>query len=283
MVVCSHMKRVKILQSILFITRIYLISLTMWYFYLLFAAVIKGWSLWVLYCLIFTEKTLLDEKNKNKKNYLMKSLLKEYDVKLAKDDYAEMKNERVDHVDVDNNINKNEITLDDTNNTLWKSRILLEHVYSSEKAFNECIVMYYDLNNHGFVYYCNSSFIPHDILNRIASKYVTIYRCKSFYIENKIVPIESKSESESANEQLKAVPFRIGVSGSLNLGTESALKRRSVFVKGPLLPIHDKTINHFIRGGKFQDFSFLQKNETIIKNVKDISWGDYNNKTFMNS
>ena len=143
--------------------------------------------------------------------------------------------------------------------------------------------MYYDLNNHGFVYYCNSSFIPHDILNRIASKYVTIYRCKSFYIENKIVPIESKSESESANEQLKAVPFRIGVSGSLNLGTESALKRRSVFVKGPLLPIHDKTINHFIRGGKFQDFSFLQKNETIIKNVKDISWGDYNNKTFMNS
>ena len=59
-------------------------------------------------------------------------------------------------------------------NLKWDRRILLE----SFEDYN--IMMKYDINRHSFVYYCDRSFVPYDILNAIAMKFVITFRCSDY-------------------------------------------------------------------------------------------------------
>jgi len=72
-------------------------------------------------------------------------------------------------------LEKNELEL------AWKRRILIEYTPRGN------IIMFYDVYKHGFSYYADNS-MPYSILNAVAMKYVTLYRCRDFFMDEAIVP-----------------------------------------------------------------------------------------------
>lgn len=70
--------------------------------------------------------------------------------------------------------------LKDVNNiqeSLWKSRILTYTIR------NRQVFMYYDPYKMGFTYYCVES-LPYYLLNIIAMKYVRVFHCYDFFMDN---------------------------------------------------------------------------------------------------
>jgi len=71
----------------------------------------------------------------------------------------------------------------DPNNKLekiWKLRTLIEYTPKSN------IVMYYDPYKQGFSYYADIQPISYEILNAVAMKYVTRFRCRDFFVDNEV-------------------------------------------------------------------------------------------------
>jgi len=70
----------------------------------------------------------------------------------------------------------------------WKSRILFESTPRGN------IMMYYDSYKMGFAYSSDSTGIPYPILNAVAMKYVTVYRCCDFFMDDEITPEDKPSK-----------------------------------------------------------------------------------------
>lgn len=69
----------------------------------------------------------------------------------------------------------------------WKTKIL------NMTTPRGNISMHYDVYKMGFAYYSESSFVPYDVLNTLAMKYVRIFRCRDLFFDNKITPINKES------------------------------------------------------------------------------------------
>jgi len=97
-------------------------------------------------------------------------------------------NENVDPIFYQKNI-LSEILSDPRNKieTIWKTRILFENTTKGN------VIMYYDPYKLGFSYYCDQNVISYDILNAIAMKYVTIFRCLHFFIDETVTPKDNCS------------------------------------------------------------------------------------------
>jgi len=77
--------------------------------------------------------------------------------------------------------------LKDINNTqesLWKSRILTYTIRNNQ------VFMYYDPYKMGFTYYCVES-LPYYLLNIIAMKYVRVFYCYDFFMDNQKIYFEN--------------------------------------------------------------------------------------------
>ena len=88
--------------------------------------------------------------------------------------------------------NKSEIheIMQTSNNELekiWQTRILFENTPRGN------VILFYDAFKQGFSYYCDQKTISYDLLNAAAMKYVSIYRCLHFFIDETIIPDKYKS------------------------------------------------------------------------------------------
>jgi hypothetical protein len=87
----------------------------------------------------------------------------------------------------------------------WKSKIL------NMNSPRGNITMYYDVYKLGFAYFSNHSFIPYEILNTMAMKYVRIFRCRDLFMDDKVTPINCESpliklqKEESIQENKNAI------------------------------------------------------------------------------
>jgi hypothetical protein len=75
--------------------------------------------------------------------------------------------------------------MEEPNNHLekeWKTRILYENTPRGN------IIMYYDVYKEGFAYYCDQTGISYRILNIVAMKYTTTFRCQDFFVDNLLIP-----------------------------------------------------------------------------------------------
>jgi hypothetical protein len=61
----------------------------------------------------------------------------------------------------------------------WKSRILFENTPQGS------VIMYYDVYKNGFAYYSNNILMDY-FLNAIAMKYVVIFKCRDFFLDEKL-------------------------------------------------------------------------------------------------
>lgn len=77
------------------------------------------------------------------------------------------------------------LAIEDADNELektWKRRIMFETTPRGN------IIMHYDAYKQGFVYYGDNSNIPYYVINAAVMKYVLMFRCRDFFIDDKITP-----------------------------------------------------------------------------------------------
>lgn len=154
--------------------------------------------------------------------------------------------------------------LKDVNNPLekeWKKRILFETTPRGN------IIMFYDSYKLGFAYYCDQS-LPYDIINAVAMKYVVVFQCQEFFMDEHIVPEnkpspllklfeEDKSEKpleETKNEKgdiekMKSGPF--AKFKNYNKVSSKVSENKKGLEK-------QKERNRFINLGKICNFKLLQ-------------------------
>ena len=70
---------------------------------------------------------------------------------------------------------------------IWRTRILFESTPRGN------IFMFYDAYKLGFSFYCDQKTVSYDILNAAAMKYVTLFRCRHFFIDESVVAKEHTS------------------------------------------------------------------------------------------
>jgi len=64
----------------------------------------------------------------------------------------------------------------------WRRRIMFENTPRGN------VIMYYDAYKQGFVYYSDASNMPYFLINAVVMKYVVLYRCRDFFIDNQLTP-----------------------------------------------------------------------------------------------
>jgi hypothetical protein len=160
--------------------------------------------------------------------------------------------------------------LKDINNPLekqWKTRLLFETTPRGN------IIMFYDPYKLGFAYYCDQS-LPYDIINAVAMKYVVVFQCQDFFMDEHIVPQDKpspllklveedkpeKSLEEANNEKLDKEILKSGpfakfknynkVSSKVSENKKNANKSEKLEKQ--------KERNRFINLGKICNFKLLQ-------------------------
>ena len=68
---------------------------------------------------------------------------------------------------------------------IWRTRIIFENTPRGN------VIMFYDAYKLGFSFFCDQNVVSYDILNAIAMKYVRIFNCCDFFIDDSITPISS--------------------------------------------------------------------------------------------
>ena len=154
----------------------------------------------------------------------------------------------------------------------WKKRILIEYTPRGN------VFMFYDPYKLGFSYYCDQ-YVPHNILNAVAMKYVLKFQCLDFFMDEYFVPensaspllnlvIEEKKVKENQDKldsniknRLRNAPFAKFKTYNRALSTinEETKKEGSQNVPPEKqAPEKQKEINRFINLGKTMNFSMLQ-------------------------
>ena len=160
----------------------------------------------------------------------------------------------------------NEILKDPKNRleTQWKTRIL----FDSSPRGN--IILFYDPYKMGFSYYSDQKVISYDILNSVAMKYVILYRCRHFFIDefitsdekcSPLIDIYFKEKVETKEKKENQQHF---------IKRKTAMKEVSnQYKNGKLKPLEpEKVQNKFIYLGKIANFQWLQ---TVSKKQKVLA------------
>jgi hypothetical protein len=127
--------------------------------------------------------------------------------------------------------------------------------------------MYYDPYKLGFSYYCDQNVISYDILNSVAMKYVIIFRCQHFFIDENVVPIDKRS------------PFvDIYFTDKTEKRENKFPKEKHPFIKRKPIQYDNKNINFsdcekiknkFIYLGKMHNYQWIQpipKKQKVLAN-----------------
>ncbi len=159
---------------------------------------------------------------------------------------------------------------------LWKTRIL----YESTERGN--VLFYYNPYKLSFEYYSDAQIIPYNILQYVAKKYVSMNRCRDFYIDmierpqNKMIVVLRKEEEAMKSKKMKVNDITKLVDKSLT-NTDNvfeSLKEHRTVSKGPVSKETSKTTkpqvkepkekplefaNKYVRLGKISEFNITQK------------------------
>ena len=154
---------------------------------------------------------------------------------------------------------------------LWKTRIL----YESTERGN--ILFYYNPYKLSFEYYSDAQIIPYSILQYVAKKYVSMNRCRDFYIDmierpqNKMIVVLRKEEDAMKSKKMKVNDITKLVDKSLT-NTDNvfdSLKEHRTVAKGAAKGPSKETketkekplefANKYVRLGKISEFNITQK------------------------
>jgi hypothetical protein len=172
-----------------------------------------------------------------------------------------------DNTDINTNIDKEfYVTEDytsimkDINNSLekkWKIKTLCEYTPKGN------IIMYYDPYKQGFSYYADSHPISYDILNSVAMKYVTTFKCRDFFVDDEVPPtgeaspfikIHMTDKSKKKGNDPKSVKIQEGAFAKLKKNNIQSMNDTE---NAPPKQIYFR--NKFICLGRMRNYSILTK------------------------
>lgn len=163
--------------------------------------------------------------------------------------------------------------LQDETNTIefnWKTKILFKTTPRGN------VVMHYDVYKQGFAYYSDQQHIPYTILNAIAMDYVSMFRCRDFFMDEYVIPSDVPSrlitlqEMEDKKERDKKRESNPPIDRSMLTDAPFA-KFKSYKTADPAAAAShepaktsakEKTQNRFLYRGRMHNFSFIQKPST---------------------
>ena len=151
----------------------------------------------------------------------------------------------------------------------WKKQIL----YESTPRGN--VIMFYNVYKQGFAYYSDQT-MNYQILNVVAMKYCRYFRCRDFFIDEKILGsfsspfIQIQKALEKAEEDVKRA--KVGeIMPELRNAKLAKFKNYSLSNpntrKGSEKDLETWVTNKFICLGKTSNFSFLQKKPRVPKST----------------
>ena len=145
------------------------------------------WILWyILRCayLIGLYKPAVSQKSFLDENFEYTEPLKIRFIETFKNSQINF-NENIDKVLYDKSKFTNYMSESNTElEKIWRTKIMLENTPRGN------IVMFYDPYKLGFSFYCDQKVISYDVLNAAAMKYVIMFRCRHFFLDELIVPSE---------------------------------------------------------------------------------------------
>jgi hypothetical protein len=175
----------------------------------------------------------------------------------------------------------------------WKTRILFETTPRGN------IIMYYDAFKLGFSYFSDTNSIPYNVLNSVAMKYISVYKCYDLFFDNEVTGKESpvyktlleeeekKDKQKDTNETdtnetdtkkkektgFENAPFaklknysKISAKTKDNKkNNESGLNKSAEENDKPKEKAKEYIRNKFICLGKISNFQFIQKPKKIFK------------------
>jgi hypothetical protein len=167
---------------------------------------------------------------------------------------------------------------------LWKSRILLESTPRGN------ILMFYNTYKMGFSYYSDTNGIPYSILNLVAMRYVTIYKCLDFFVDNELTPTPMCESPLIQIHQTKPVKKTVeGSIDSINTNNNAQFAKFKNYKK--TAPIGGKDgkdkdkdkdkdkkemkRNTFISMGKMTNFSFIKTIDKKQMKIRKLLFNDY--------
>lgn len=148
---------------------------------------------------------------------------------------------------------------------IWRTRLLYEFTERGN------VLMFYNPYKLTFEYYSDAQIIPYKILQYIAKKYVSLNRCRDFYIDmvnkpdNKMIDILRKEEDALKSKTMKVNDITKLVNKELQNKDNifESLKDHRVPIKdNDNKPIKEKPIdfsNKYVRLGKIGEFNIIQK------------------------
>ena len=155
---------------------------------------------------------------------------------------------------------------EDPNNTyekMWKSRVL----YANTPRGN--VLMYYNPYSLSFTYHSDEQIIPYNILQKLALKYVVMFRCRDFYVDssenrpNKLFDLLKKEDEQLKNKKTKVnditkVPANIKDTGNVFASLKDYRTPVSTNPTPAQKPLPNANFsNKFVRIGKITDFNIL--------------------------
>ena len=164
----------------------------------------------------------------------------------------------------------------------WKTKVLFENTPRGN------IVMFYDAYKRGFAYY-SDFFIPYEVLNACAIRYVLTFFCRDFFIDERFWPDNVRSpflrvhllDDSSTKKKEKDTKFDIAKGPFAKLKSTPAQKGLTIPVRKPISVLPQKEIiqNKIIHLGKIANFSFTKDQPVQQSQCKDQ--GDINYRDFM--
>jgi len=153
----------------------------------------------------------------------------------------------------------------------WKQKMLYEFTPRGN------VVMYYDPYKLGFIYYCDTNSISYPILNAVAMKYCTIYRCHDFFTDNEKIPNEE--ETTFIKLHCKEAPKKEKSnkkSNKLDNNVFAKLKNYSKVdvnneTKDENPPKKEFYRNKFVYMGKINNIQFLQSTKVQNNSINGFS------------
>jgi len=139
------------------------------------------------------------------------------------------------------------------------------------------VIMYYDFEKEGFVYYCDTKDISYLYLETVARKYAVTFHCKKLVVDMKhelILAKEKKNNVNKNNEEIRNTDtkdasndnlfatfksynkkgLRVDDDGNVNLNKKFVLRRQA---------------NRYSYGGKVGQFSIIKPDEYKIEKPTD--------------
>lgn len=160
----------------------------------------------------------------------------------------------------------------DPNNEIektWRRRILFESTPRGN------IAMYYDAFKMGFAYSSDTQCLPYAVLNVVAMKYVLTYKCRDFFMDDLVTPVDHASplikvhileppKEKKGEPEKKVNDFTKDTSApfaSLKKYKQPTIETTKETKKSE--PVKENIQNKFLSLGKMVNFKFIQKPDFV--------------------